>query len=108
MPDTDLFRSNTGSTQESRAKIVFGDLIDDKRFCAWAKREKRGRGITKVPIRAVIGQREIESKSNDTSTWITLDEAGAVALRIGGGIGVFLGEQECLPGYLMGGMDLDT
>ena len=65
--------------------------------------------VTKVPYSRVT----VESKSNDPTTWISIEEAQAVAETAGfingrgGGIGIFLGI-EYGPEYRLGGVDLDT
>ena len=61
--------------------------------------------MTKVPY-AAVGRM---AKANDASTWVTREQAEAVAAQIvgplGGGVGLQLGEHD---GCSIGGIDLDT
>lgn len=116
MPQS-LFMPNDPSGQESdthpRASTRIGDHLNERRFCAWALREKPGRGLTKVPFQARWSNgREVEAKSNEPATWLTAEQAVRVSKAINNGnanyLGIFLGVLDIIEGYRLGGLDLDT
>jgi putative DNA primase/helicase len=110
--DTLLYSKIESNYQHPSIQIA--DYLHERRFCAWAVRERYGRR-TKVPFKRVQYGYESEAKSNDPSTWLTATDAVPVAEALavnngngGVGIGIFLGEIDVEPGYRLGGVDLDT
>jgi hypothetical protein len=92
-----------------------GQVLTQKCWTAWRaekrKNEKTGQvKITKVPYQTVTSQ----SRSNDCTTWISIEDAEAVASTegfinrdLGGGVGLWLGIEYGAE-YRVGGIDLDT
>src|SRR5215813_5995081 len=90
-------------------------VLTQKCWTAWRAEERRNKTtgeitITKVPYRTVTS----ESRSNDPTTWISIDAAEAVATTegfinrdLGGGVGLWLGIEYGTE-YRVGGIDLDT
>jgi primase-polymerase (primpol)-like protein len=91
-----------------------GQVITQKCWTAWLTEERKNKTtgevkFTKVPYQAVTS----ESRSNDPTTWISIDGAEAVASTEGfinggiGGVGLWLGIEYGTE-YRVGGVDLDT
>jgi len=89
-------------------------VLTQKCWTAWRAEERRSKTtdeikITKVPYRTVAS----ESRSNDPATWISIEDAEAVAATEGfinggiGGVGLWLGIDYGTE-YRVGGIDLDT
>jgi hypothetical protein len=81
-------------------------LADASVWLAWRNEIRDGK-MTKVPYSG-IGRK---AKSDDPTTWISLEAAAELAPKIinghGGGIGVVLGI-DCGDAWQLGGIDLDT
>jgi putative DNA primase/helicase len=104
------------ASERASASTTLGNHIQDKRWCAWATRERNNKP-TKVPFFGCTTydnhKVEREARSNDSSTWLRLPSAANVARAIctedkPGGVGIFLGTGDLIPGYGLGGVDFDT
>ena len=106
-------KNNTfGAVEE----IVLGDLAGKAVWTAWRNERRPNKidgkiEITKVPY-AALGRK---SRSNEPRTWVNLDRAAHTAEiitqtndNLGGGVGIYLGIQDCAPGVRLAGIDLDT
>jgi hypothetical protein len=91
-----------------------GQVITEKCWTAWRTEERKNKTtgevkITKVPYQTVTS----ESRSNDPTTWISIEDAEAVAATAGfinggiGGVGLWLGIDYGTE-YRVGGVDLDS
>jgi len=92
-----------------------GQVLTQKCWTAWRAEKRRNEKtgqvkITKVPYQTVTSQ----SRSNDCTTWISIEDAEAVAATegfinhdLGGGVGLWLGIEYGAE-YRVGGIDLDT
>src|ERR1051325_3668870 len=102
---------NNLSLKRNFFHTALGEHENDKRWCAWVIRMRNGK-LTKVPFFNYTtrnGRRfELEARSNDPTTWLTLAGAARVAEAIGGGIGILLGISDLVPGFRLGGIDYDT
>ena len=88
-------------------------VITQKCWTAWRTEERQNKTgdvkITKVPYQTVTSQ----SRSNDPTTWISIEDAEAVAATEGfinggmGGVGLWLGIEYGTE-YRVGGVDLDS
>jgi hypothetical protein len=88
----------------STEPMTLVDFVGRRQWVAW-RNEKRGNVLTKVPYSSPQRQ----AKSDNPDTWLSHDEAAAVARTIvngsGGGVGIMLGS---CGDELIGGIDLDT
>jgi putative DNA primase/helicase len=91
-----------------------GQVITEKCWTAWRTEERKNKTTgevktTKVPYQTVTS----ESRSNDPTTWISIEDAEAVAATDGfinggmGGVGLWLGIEYGTE-YRVGGVDLDS
>ena len=85
--------------------ISLADIRDERQWVAW-RNEKRSDGTsTKIPFY----EPTLQARSNNRSTWVTHNQAAAVAKDIvnglGGGIGLMLGS--CQTRWIAG-VDLDS
>jgi hypothetical protein len=91
-----------------------GQVWDQKCWTAWRTEQRKNKTTgevktTKVPYQTVTS----ESRSNDPTTWISIDDAEAVAATEGfinggmGGVGLWLGIEYGTE-YRVGGVDLDS
>ena len=92
----------------------FCQVAEQKCWTAWRTERRTNKTTGQVKTTKVPYSRAtVESKSNDFTTWISIEEAQAVAETAGfingggGGIGIFLGIEYGLE-YRLGGVDLDT
>ena len=92
----------------------FCQVAEKKCWTAWRTERRTNKTTGQVKVTTVPYSRAtVESKSNDPTTWVSIEEAKAVAETEGfingrgGGIGIFLGI-EYGPEYRLGGVDLDT
>jgi len=105
-------KSNTFPVEE----IVLADLAGKNLWTAWRNEYRANKiggkmEITKVPYSGI----DRKSRSNEPRTWRTLDQAAHTAEiilktngNLGGGVGIYLGIQDCAPGLRLAGIDLDT
>lgn len=103
-----MIDSSIFSSIEQNSQYRLGDFAQKPMWVAWRNDRRKRFGGTKVEITKVpyqgVGR---EAMSNRPSTWSTLGTAAEIAIKIDGGFGICLGERDCLPGYWLGGVDLD-
>jgi hypothetical protein len=104
----DVFRPIASKIDIDLDQFTLGNLVEQRRWVAWRTERRTNKDasshVTKVPYR-VPTQR---AKADEPSTWATLDAAAATAEKIDGGVGICLGIEDCFPGLMLGGVDLDT
>jgi putative DNA primase/helicase len=113
---TNIFSANPENCHHVNEEIELVDLAGKPVWTAWRNEYRANKidgkmEITKVPYAAP----DRKSRSNEPRTWRTLDQAAHTAEiilqtngNLGGGVGIYLGIQDCAPGLRLAGIDLDT
>ncbi|MBI1265432.1 MAG: AAA family ATPase [Alphaproteobacteria bacterium] len=98
----DLFEQEKQHASDGFAPVRLDELAMRRRWVAWREEPgAEGKRPRKVPY-ASAGRR---ASATDPATWSARADAQAVAAKIGGGVGLILGDHG---GLALGGVDLDS